>query len=243
LRFQGQAAQANTHARFNSPVVLETDSRIAAGPASVTGELTNIVSGTGDLIKSSPGPLILSNANNSYTGDTSIIGGGGMLSITDPFLSDAADVLLVAGTTLNLNFTGTDVIDSFFIDGVSQAEGTWGATGNLAADFQTDLITGNGLLDVTTFVVPGVPGDYNDDGTVDAADYVIWRANEGTTNTLPNDNGIGGTIGTAHYELWVDNFGSTSGSGSGALAAVPEPTTCLLAVFALSGLLAVAIRR
>jgi hypothetical protein len=88
-----------------------------------------------------------------------------------------------------------------------------------------------------------VPGDYNDDGSVDAADYVIWRKNEGTTNTLPNDNGIGGTIGTAHYDLWVANFGNPPGSGSGALAAVPEPSASLLAVFALGGLLAMAIRR
>jgi hypothetical protein len=168
-----------------------------------------------------------------------------MLSITNPFLANSADVYLVAGTTLNLSFAGTDVIDSLFIDGVSQAEGTWGATGNLAADFQSSLITGTGLLEVTTLVVPGVPGDYNDDGTVDAADYAVWRKNQGTTNTLPNDNGIGGTIGTAHYDLWVANFGNPpgSGSGSGALAAVPEPSTSLLAVFAVCGLLAAAIRR
>ena len=47
-------------------------------------------------------------------------------------------------------------------------------------------------------VVAGVAGDYNDDGTVDAADYVIWRKHQGTTNTLPNDP-TGGMIGTAQY--------------------------------------------
>ena len=34
---------------------------------------------------------------------------------------------------------------------------------------------------------PRRPGDYNDDGTVNAADYVVWRKNEGTMNVLPND--------------------------------------------------------
>jgi hypothetical protein len=29
---------------------------------------------------------------------------------------------------------------------------------------------------------PRVPGDYNEDGTVEAADYVAWRDNEGTSN-------------------------------------------------------------
>jgi autotransporter-associated beta strand protein len=218
---------------------LQSDARIAAGPVTVTGELTGEVSGPGDLIKSSPGPLILSNANNSYTGDTSIIAGGGTLSITNPFLADAADVYVVAGTTLDLNFVGTDTIDSFFIDGVSQAEGTWGAVGNLAADFQSDRITGNGLLEVTTLVTPGITGDYNDDGVVDAADYADWRANEGTTNTLPNDP-VGGTIGQAQYDNWAANFGMPSSGGGSSASAVPEPSALLLAVV---GLLAASCRR
>ena len=62
----------------------------------------------------------------------------------------------------------------------------------------------------------GSSGDYNDDGNVDAADYVVWRKNNGTNNTLPNDE-IGGTIGTAHYNQWRDNFGE---SGAGSLDAV-----------------------
>ena len=36
---------------------------------------------------------------------------------------------------------------------------------------------------------PGIPGDFNDDGTVDAADYVVWRKNDGTQagyNSLPH---------------------------------------------------------
>jgi hypothetical protein len=28
---------------------------------------------------------------------------------------------------------------------------------------------------------PALPGDYNGDGTVDAADYVVWRKTLGTT--------------------------------------------------------------
>jgi hypothetical protein len=83
----------------------------------------------------------------------------------------------------------------------------------------------------------GVPGDYNDDGTVDAADYVTWRKNEGTNNPLPNDP-IGGMIGQQHYDQWRDNFGdSLPGSGSRALAAVPEPSTAILLLGMLVGAL------
>jgi hypothetical protein len=82
----------------------------------------------------------------------------------------------------------------------------------------------------------GIPGDYNNNGTVDAADYVVWRKNAGTNNPLANDP-IGGTIGTAQYNQWRANFGQTApgaGSSSGAItnATVPEPATLVLLMFA-----------
>ena len=76
----------------------------------------------------------------------------------------------------------------------------------------------------------GVPGDFNDDDKVDAADYVVWRKHRGTMTMLPNDNGLGGTVGTAHFDLWRTNFGDMlmPGGGSGGQSAVPEPTTVML---------------
>jgi hypothetical protein len=78
-------------------------------------------------------------------------------------------------------------------------------------------------------------GDYNGDGVVDAADYVVWRENLGTSNPLPND-AIGGVIGQAQYDQWRANFGATlSGGGSGtaigARTNVPEPSSIFLALF------------
>lgn len=69
--------------------------------------------------------------------------------------------------------------------------------------------------------VAGPLGDYNDNGTVDAADYVVWRKNGGSQDG---------------YNLWRANFGRTAGSGSALpsaeplSAAVPEPATLLLYV-------------
>jgi autotransporter-associated beta strand protein len=91
-----------------------------------------------------------------------------------------------------------------------------------------------GLKDVSLKVVvdAGLPGDYNDDGVVNVADFVVWRSNEGTTLSLPNDNSIGGTIGAAHYNLWRTNYGRTAGSiaarSAGAQGAIPEPTSLAL---------------
>jgi hypothetical protein len=78
----------------------------------------------------------------------------------------------------------------------------------------------------------GLPGDFNQDGKVDAGDYVVWRKNVGSGTPLPNDGGLGTPIGTAHYNLWTSNFGNMAGSGS---AAVPEPAAYCLALMALVG--------
>jgi hypothetical protein len=96
-----------------------------------------------------------------------------------------------------------------------------------------------GRIELTTInnapLIPAVAGDYNRDGTVDAADYIIWRNNEGTTNPLPNDP-IGGTIGLAHYNQWRANFGQTAGTGAATSvrAAVPEPATLVLLLLSVA---------
>lgn len=82
-------------------------------------------------------------------------------------------------------------------------------------------------------LVPGLPGDYNQNGTVDAADYVLWR----NGGPLQNDPTPG--VQPGDYNVWRAHFGQTVGSGAATegsdLAAVPEPgTMSLLAVSALA---------
>jgi hypothetical protein len=79
-------------------------------------------------------------------------------------------------------------------------------------------------------ITVALAGDYNGNGTVDAADYTVWRNNVGSSTTLPNDP-IGGVIGQDQYDQWKANFGMTAGSGSAATGApVPEPS--ILAILA-----------
>jgi hypothetical protein len=72
-----------------------------------------------------------------------------------------------------------------------------------------------------------LPGDYNHDDVVDAADYVVWRNALGQSGTgLAADGNGNGTIDAGDYSLWKANFGNTSGSGAGSIfitASVPEP--------------------
>jgi hypothetical protein len=81
----------------------------------------------------------------------------------------------------------------------------------------------------------GVPGDYNGNGSVDAADYVVWR----NGGPLSNEVDTPGTVNAADYTEWRARFGnSASGSGLGDTSAVPEPTTGLLLTFVAGLLLA-----
>jgi hypothetical protein len=70
----------------------------------------------------------------------------------------------------------------------------------------------------------GTPGDYNADGKVDAADYVMWRSSVNTAAILPNDT-TPGSVDDSDYDVWRANFTSPPASGAGSVnpAVVPEP--------------------
>jgi hypothetical protein len=76
-------------------------------------------------------------------------------------------------------------------------------------------------------------GDFNNNGVVDAADYVVWGKNVGQpAGTLPNDD-TGVAIGDQQHALWRSNFGDASSGASAAEVAVPEPDGGLGAVLLL----------
>ena len=86
---------------------------------------------------------------------------------------------------------------------------------NYGVDYE-QMVTA--ALAINAAAVDSPSGDYNNDGTVDAADYVMWRKKAGTTD---------------EYETWRETFGTPSGGmGAGDLtlpsaagaAPVPEPS-------------------
>lgn len=90
----------------------------------------------------------------------------------------------------------------------------------------------------------GLPGDYNNNGVVDAADYTIWRDSVGP-GSLPNEGGVSpGTVDNADYAFWASRYGSVAGVGAGdgaAPASVPEPgalAAALWSALAACGLVA-----
>ncbi len=85
-------------------------------------------------------------------------------------------------------------------------------------------------------------GDYNANGSVDAADYTVWRDTLGSVDDLRADGNGNGVVDDDDFAEWRTLFGTIYGSGSGAAATVPEPT-CIALVAVASGLLGASRRR
>jgi hypothetical protein len=143
-------------------------------------------------------------------GVTPIIGGGG---------GDVSGGKLVLDLD-DYNFTPSSKLTLIDVDPFALF-GTFGEVtflGNTTATVNYD--EPNGDIFLSNFVrEPGIIGDFNGDGAVDAADYVVWRKNEGTPDG---------------YNEWRANFGFTS-VGHGETASVPEPVPWIS--LALSGVL------
>jgi hypothetical protein len=110
--------------------------------------------------------------------------------------------------------------------------------------FQYDT-TGSGVqsdvffnyLSYLTADAIGLPGDFNQNGTIDAADYTVWRdAVTAGSTTLPNDP-TPGTVDESDFEYWRAHFGETLGSGASSAAVVPEPATHVMLLIATLAIL------
>ncbi len=74
---------------------------------------------------------------------------------------------------------------------------------------------------IVTYIIPALTGDFNHDGRVDAADYVLWRQTGGSSE---------------QYEIWRQNFGMLIGGAASASSAVPEPSSGMLVLLVVVGL-------
>jgi autotransporter-associated beta strand protein len=123
---------------------------LALGANDATATYSGNTGGSVALNKIGSGIITLAGINN-HGGDTSVTQGTLAIPTASTF-ADGADVRLATGGNLLLAVAGTDVIDQLFINGAPQATGKWGRLGSIAAlgaNFETSLISGDGLLSVT----------------------------------------------------------------------------------------------
>ncbi len=86
---------------------------------------------------------------------------------------------------------------------------------------------------------PLLPGDYNDDHVVDAADYSVWRNQLGAEVAMPNEVETPGVVSEEDYAVWKVHFGeSLDGGGAGTIQVetTPEPASWLVACWGIAGL-------
>jgi autotransporter-associated beta strand protein len=242
---------------FTLPLEIDTGStygngnisvaRFNSGNATGTQTYSGVISGDGRFRRSAAGGTTTLTAANTYSGGTEVEGGtltvsgasatlgtgdvtvtGGTLSILSGVANAIADTaaLSISGTGLvNLGTGINDFIAGLSLGGVMQGTGTYGSSASSAANQFDQWFSGMGIV---TVAAPGLAGDYNGDGKVDAADYVVWRKDPAS---------FGGDPGG--YNTWRANFGAMLGSGSGSAAAtaVPEPASLGLLIIAIGSAL------
>jgi hypothetical protein len=130
------------------------------------------------------------------------------------------NLLTGAGNDANvtLNIQGTPLDDSgtqWLYSGAGGSAPVQSSVSGLGNSFTYNIAPRS----LVVLLIPAIEldGDFNGDGTVDAADYVVWRKTDGTPEG---------------YDAWRANFGQTAGSGSSSSPAVPEPATAVLLILA-----------
>ena len=116
--------------------------------------------------------------------------------------------------------------------GILRANNKSGLTGDIFnLYFVTTNNPGDNNYKLTSLVVAAGPcnkckGDFNVDGKVDEADYVLWQKTLGSTTDLSADGNRSLNIDSGDIIHWYDHFGEQLGSGSGAGGdTAPEPST------------------
>jgi hypothetical protein len=104
--------------------------------------------------------------------------------------------------------------------------------------FRFNLQNGNQGIGIFTLdPLPENTGDFNGDGIINAADYIVWRNTFDTavaagTGADASGNGL---IDQDDYDIWKMNFGMAVGSGSISFTlseAIPEPGSLVLVLLA-----------
>jgi len=209
------------------------------GPLTVLGGRVAVANLAGDLINddgvvlpgTSIGTLTVGGDFHQYAGTLEIELG-----------STGYDVLAIAG---NATLGGT--LAAILVDGFMPVFGQkfeFLTAAGIQGGFDSYLLPplGGGLnwslqnTGQSVSLIVGLPGDYNGDGAVDAADYTVWRNTLGQSGVGLAADGSGpagvpdGTVDEWDYNFWKANYGLAALPITA--TAVPEPHSIALALLA-----------
>jgi hypothetical protein len=150
-------------------------------------------------------------------------------------LNSYTDLLLKRG-----DLTGNGTTDVADMAALYSSIGSWSWLTDLQVDANNVVNTAD-VQAMMTQIFRTVAGDFNLDGSVNGADYVVWRKSGSIgsgAQFMQGDADLDGDVDNADLAQWRANFGFvrqplSPGSGSGVgSAAVPEPAGALLVVLA-----------
>ena len=160
-------------------------------------------------------------------------------AVTPDFTLPSTNFFDPAGDTLTLFLSfqiDSKTFTSVPTDGVMSRHynASTGAT-SLGSNSPTNFAGSSGSVNLSA---PSPTGDYNGNGTVDAADYVLWRKtlDQSVTAGSGADGNANGTVDAPDYDFWRAHFGNTVPGLAAGTAAVPEPGAIVLALLAVAGL-------
>lgn len=193
------------HGSIDADITVESGGTLAPGASA--GQLTveQIVFETGSTLEIEIGGLIAGSEYDQLLADSVTLAG------------DLAVSLLDLGS--GLYFPGPS--DRFTVLGATTLSGLFGNVANgvrldTAGGEGSFLVTYDGVSDVvilSDFALSTSPGDFDADGDVDGTDFLFWQRNG---------------LSTAELLDWQSHYGQLSSLS--ATAAVPEPTTLMLAL-------------
>jgi hypothetical protein len=81
--------------------------------------------------------------------------------------------------------------------------------------------------------LPSLPGDYNGDHVVNAADYILYRKYYGSRTNSVADANHDGIVNEFDYQIWRQRYGNPLSPGAGSsITSIPEPSTIFLLLIA-----------
>ncbi|QDV75945.1 PEP-CTERM sorting domain-containing protein [Botrimarina mediterranea] len=152
---------------------------------------------------SGPGPVkgtTKFTVTNASTGTSFVLG-----TVDNTILDDPDDGIATGEEPVDMEGQVTLVLVDFFT--------------SVGRDLNEATVVFDNL--VVTQLPDGLDGDYNNDGSVDAADYTVWRDGNSPDSTQ------------AGYDLWADNYGATAPPSSA--QSVPEPASIAAVALAMLG--------